>query len=97
MQAHVEFFASKEAAENGNNIPGLGWTTMTFDKKPKIGDEVELDFSAYLKQNKWFSKLPTSPFTITDIFQIDHEIPTKIYVYYSGDDGIDLKTIKDNN
>ncbi|MCK8494609.1 hypothetical protein M0L20_22265 [Spirosoma sp. RP8] len=97
MQAHVEFFESKEAAENGNDVGGLGWTTMPFSQQPKVGDEITLDFSAYSRQNKWFNKLPTHPYTVTDVFQINHEIPTKIFVYYSGNDGVDLKKIKDNN
>jgi hypothetical protein len=92
MNIYVEFYDSVQPIKN--NEVGLGITEMNFNDIPKKGDEITLSFpSHYIKNNKWFAHIPENPWKIESVFDFG-DGGTKAFVFYCGEENIDLKKIK---
>jgi hypothetical protein len=85
-------------AENGETIGQQSEIPV------QIGTKIELFFSReLLKRNRWFETIPTEPYTVNAIKTASEENYDgkyqgygALYVYYSGDQKINFKKLKDN-
>lgn len=94
---YIVHICEKGQKDMHGNPRSLGWTEM-YITNPKVGDVISLSYpSSFLKMNKWFGHIPSSPYTIIEVTTPEEmkENYGSICVNYSGELDINLKSIRD--